>query len=396
MKSLVLCPYLPFPPNHGGRLRSAMLCTALCSLGDVTLAAPVPASEEAEAHRLAKANGCTLASLGPPATATSLTRKLGAWLTGRSEILERRWTGAARTRVAELLARHGFDLVALDSSFTIPLVPKACPVPLVIQLHNLEFAVLRRSAGHAPSTADAMLRRIESRFIARAERRTADRARLAIAVSDVDRALATALAPRARITVIENSIDLAVHPQLPPTPSGAPLLLLVGSFAYPPNLDAAQVLVTQHLPVLRARWPDLRVRLIGHDPDGGLRAWHGRPGLEILGFVDDLRPHYAAATALYAPIRDGGGTRIKVIEAMALGRPVISTAVGVEGLAVERGVHWLPCETPTEGVASVQSVLDGAAASLVRAGRALVEGRHAHTVTVPALAAVIFAALRNA
>ncbi|MBI5851783.1 MAG: glycosyltransferase [Planctomycetes bacterium] len=396
MKSLVLCPYVPFPPNHGGRIRSAMLCTALGSLGEVVLAAPLSAAHEDEARAITAENGCRLAPLGPPAIATSPLRKLGCWSRSRSEVLERRWTPMARACVAALLEREAFDVVALDSSFVIPLLPARCTPPIVIQLHNLEFAVMRRSAGHAPSRVDAWLRRVESRRIERAERRTLRSARLAVAVSEVDARLARGLEPSARIAVVENSLDLRTVPLLPPAPGEVPLLLLVGSFQYPPNLDAARVLVRDHLPALRARWPDLRVRLIGHDPDGELREFAGRPGLELTGFVGELVPHYTEATAIYAPIRDGGGTRIKVIEAMAFGRPVISTAVGVEGLAVRRDVHWLSCESPQDGVASVARVLDQGADGLVRAGRALVEARHSHAVTVPALAKVISAALERA
>ncbi len=196
MKSLVLCPYLPFPPNHGGRIRSAMLCTALSSLGEVVLAAPLSEAHEDEARAIVAENGCRLAPLGAPSTTTSPLRKLGCWSRSRSEVLERRWTPVARARVAALLEREAFDVVALDSSFVIPLLPVPCAVPIVIQLHNLEFAVMRRSAGHAPSRVDAWLRGMEWRCIERAERRVLRNARLAVAVSEDDAELARAADPR--------------------------------------------------------------------------------------------------------------------------------------------------------------------------------------------------------
>ncbi len=396
MKSLVLCPYLPFPPNHGGRIRSVVLCDALRGLGPVVVAAPVVRDEEQRARSLAAAAGCEFETLGEVTTRTSMSAKIGHWLRGRSELLERRWTTSARTRAAALCLSGGFDVVAADSSFVLPLLPASLRETLILHLHNVESAVLRRSAEQDVASRDRFLRRVEARAIARVESRALRRAALTVAVSEVDARLVRSLAPRATVAVVENSVPLDRLPPLPDAASGDPLLLFVGSFAYPPNRAAARELVLRHLPVLRARWPSLRVRLIGADPDGGLDDLRGQEGLEVHGFAEDLLAHYREATAIYAPIREGGGTRIKVLEAMALRRTVISTVVGVEGLDVQCDRHWLSCETPDDGVRSVARVLAGDARALLDAGRDLVERRHAHGVVIERLRAAIAERFRRA
>lgn len=393
MKSLVLCPYLPFPPNHGGRIRSAVLCRALQGLGEVTVAAPIPAADRERAHDLAIYHQFRLESLGPPTQATSTGAKLSHWVRGRSELLQRRWTPAARASAYVAIERGGFDVIAADSSFVLPLLPWRTAVPVVLQLHNLESAVIRRSASHASNVRDRFLRRIEARAVARTESRWLRHARVAVTVSEIDAALARRLAPRANLAVVENSVDLERLPLLPPASGVEPVLLLVGSWSYPPNREAAFALVREHLPELRARWPGLRVRLVGSDPDGALAGLAGSEGVDLIGFAKDLLPHYRAATAVYAPIHEGGGTRIKVLEAFALGRPVISTVVGLEGIAAEAGRHWLSCETPGRGVASLAHVLAGGGAQLVREGRALVESRHAHPLAIARLAEIVRVAI---
>jgi glycosyltransferase involved in cell wall biosynthesis len=190
--------------------------------------------------------------------------------------------------------------------------------------------------------------------------------------------------PGARTVCIPNAVRLA-RP-LPPAAPGPPFtLLFVGTMGYAPNLDAALWLAHEVLPVLRrrTRFP-VRLVLAGGPPQA--LAGLARPGeVEVLGRVDDLRPLYAASHVVLAPLRAGGGTRIKVLEAMAHARPVVATKLGAEGLEAVDGVHLLLGEdAPALAEACYRLLADPAlAARLAANGRALVTCRYARSVIIP-------------
>ncbi|MBZ0153035.1 MAG: glycosyltransferase family 4 protein, partial [Planctomycetes bacterium] len=272
------------------------------------------------------------------------------------------------------------ELTVLDSSFVLPLVAGSFARRL-LHLHNLEHAALGGPHatpldGRGQPGTEATTRAAEVAAIAAS--------RCTITVSAGDRERALRLAPQANVVTVPNSIELADTELLPPPPPGPPRLLFVGSLDYPPNLAAVHELVHEHLPVLRAAFPGLVVRLVGRDPNAALAGYRGQQGVEAIGAVDTLVEHYAASHAVYLPIRQGGGTRIKILEAWAFGRPVLSTALGAEGLG-EGGRHWRRFETATEGLAALREVLGGQAAQLVAAARTLVVAEHGHDAAIVAL-----------
>lgn len=387
---LVLAPYVPHPATHGGSIRSRVLLDALRTEHRVVLAAPVSLAEERVRLRgLADLTGIEVRELPgrEPATIGPLT-KARQWLLGRSELLRRRWSATAPAVAAALAAETQPDLVVVDSSFALPVTPPGHA--LLLHLHNLEHAVLARRDGIARPWTERAARAWEARAIAAAERRAIARARCTITVSEEERTAAAALAPGARVVCIPNTIDVDRLPLLPPPAAGGSIrLLFVGAMDYPPNHEAVAELVLRHLPVLRREFPDLVVRLAGRDAAGRLVAFRGLDGVEIVGDAEDLLPHYACSHAVYLPIRSGGGTRIKILEAWALGRPVLATAVAAEALPAAEGVHWRRFETPDDGVRVLREVLGGSGASLVQAARTLVVQRFAHPLALAALREVV-------
>lgn len=373
-KVLVVCPFVPHPPSHGGSIRTRTMLQALALDGPVELAAAACGDHDvANLHALAHDLGVAVhplpARVGRPSPAT----KLAQWCAGRSELLMRRWQPTAADRVAALVAGGGFGLVVLDSSYVLPLAPRGAPS--LLSLHNLEHAMLARRDGVRRTIADRLTRRVEASRVRAAERAAIAVASRTVVCSEADAALARALAPAVatRVTVVPNAVDLDRLPLQPAPVGGPPKLLFVGGLDYPPNLEAATELVERHLPALRAAFPGLVVRLVGRDPAGASARWRGLPGVELLGPVVDLLPVYRDSHAAYLPIRSGGGTRLKILEAWALGLPVVSTAVGCEGLPAVDGAHLRLFDAPEQGVAALRSVLDGQGPELRRRGRALVE-----------------------
>ncbi|MFN9276049.1 MAG: glycosyltransferase [Planctomycetota bacterium] len=381
-KVLVVCPFVPHPPSHGGSLRTRTMLHALARDHAVEVAAAAHGDADlANLHALAHELGVAVHPL-PARAGGGAARKLAHWLRGESELLRRRWQPAAFARVRELVATGGCDLVVADSSFVLPRVAAAGAPRTLLSLHNLEHDLLGRADGVARSWSERLTRRVEGARVRAAEAAAIARATRTAVCSELDAAGARALAPAAaaRVEVVPNTIDVGRLSPQPAPAGGPPRLLFVGGLDYPPNRDAATELVERHLPALRATFPGLVVRLVGRDPAGVAARWRGVPGVECLGPVVDLLPLYRDSHAAYLPIRSGGGTRLKILEAWALGLPVLSTAVGCEGLDAVDGEVLRRFETVEQGVAALRSVLDGQGPELARRARAFVVARHAHAI----------------
>ena len=179
-----------------------------------------------------------------------------------------------------------------------------------------------------------------------------------------------------------------IKPQPPASPDGP--LLFVGSFDYGANVDAARFLIAQVLPIVRAKLPDVSLILAGRNPPPDIRKLAGE-GVEVTGTVADLAPLYARASAVVVPLRIGGGTRIKILEALAHARPVVTTAAGMRGLALQPGTHVLVAETPEQFAEALARLRSDAAlgARLATAGRAWVTERHSWTALEDRFAEVV-------
>lgn len=361
-------------------------------MGPVQLAAPIPGAEQAHTvKRFQDATGIRVHALAAAGAArSSWGRKLTRWVRGHSELLERRWVPESAQQVHDLVKLLRPDCLVADSTFVLPLLPRRDHLPLLLHLHNVESALLGRHDDVPRPLPERVARAMESFCIARTEAAAVRRARLTITVSELDRQRVLGLVPDARVIGVENSVDVTRIPLLPPHDQQRdPTLLFVGTFDYPPNLEAAEDLIEHHLPALRAEWPRLEILLVGLDSGGRLERHRGTPGLQLLGRVDDLRAVYERCTAIYLPIHSGGGTRIKVLEAFAFGRPVLSTAVGVEGLGLVPDTHYCAFESPQEGVAALRRLRAHDAGPMLQAARDLVERRYSHTQTRQRLAAMI-------
>ncbi|HWE81490.1 MAG TPA: glycosyltransferase [Gaiellaceae bacterium] len=226
----------------------------------------------------------------------------------------------------------------------------------IVDLDNLEDAkietwrrVRRLQAAEAPArpfrvraraaVAD-LLDRIDIARWRGAQARAAAAAHAVVVCSEVDRRRIGA----GTAVVIPNGYE----PREPAaTRKPGAILAMVGLMIYPPNYDGARYFARQVLPLVRAEIPDARFRIVGYH-DGQLSDLEGLPGIDVVGEVDDVAPTLAAAGAVVVPLRAGSGTRVKVLEAFAERVPVVSTAIGCEGLEVQGGEHLLIADTPLE------------------------------------------------
>ena len=270
-----------------------------------------------------------------------------------------------------------FDVVIGDFMAALPNIP-AHRTPLVYFAHNVEYLIWKRLAHVEPRWWRRALLEIEWRKMRRAEARACREAARTIAVSDEDARRLLELAPGAPVVSMPTGVDVDYF--RPHTAAEVPgRLVFSGSMDWYPNEDAILHFVQATLPRIRVARPDATLTVIGRDPSDRLRAVAAAAGgVTVTGTVDDVRPHIAEGAVYVVPLRVGGGTRLKIFEALAMGKPVISTTIGAEGLDVESDRHAILVDDPEAFSRAVVALLDdgGRRAHLGAAGRALVEARY--------------------
>jgi glycosyltransferase involved in cell wall biosynthesis len=176
--------------------------------------------------------------------------------------------------------------------------------------------------------------------------------------------------------VVPNAVDVDYFKpsDTPPEPH---TLIFSGTLHYRPNLDAVRYLIDDIWPRVRARYPEAKLTLTGRSDGVDTRAL-AQPGVELLGEVPDIRPHIGRAGVVVVPVRIGGGTRLKVVEGLAMGKPMVSTTLGCEGVAVRDGEHLLIADDTSTFASRIFEVFDNPALgdALGQAGRGLVETRY--------------------
>jgi sugar transferase (PEP-CTERM/EpsH1 system associated) len=254
---------------------------------------------------------------------------------------------AFRRRLARLLDEIRFDLIVSD--FLVPVVnlPRRLPCPSVLFTHNVESEIWRRHA-ETRSGLPGLLYRSQHARMLRFERRALGRFDAVLTVSHTDRDTFARLFPdviKRPVHVVSTGVDTEYFTASPSPPAGRHLVF-TGSMDWLPNEDAMTYFVREILPRIRADEPATTLTIVGRAPTPAVRRLAADHGVVVTGRVDDVRPHVREGTIYIVPLRIGGGTRLKIFEAMAMGKAVVSTTVGAEGLAVASGEHVAIADDP--------------------------------------------------
>ena len=234
-----------------------------------------------------------------------------------------------RRDVRALIREFDPDIVHFDSLDLIAYMPDVpSDVPIVISHHNVESALLRRRADVVNGWRGAYIRH-QAELTEREERQWCRRAALNLVVSFEEGALIDRISPAARWVEFPNGVDTsAFRPAEDPPTSD---IVFVGGHTWFPNADGMSYFVEEILPHIKARRPDVRVTWVGRASDD-VRRTFGAHGVTVTGYVEDIRPFVHSARCFIVPLRIGGGTRLKILDAWALGKAVVATSIGCEGL----------------------------------------------------------------
>jgi sugar transferase (PEP-CTERM/EpsH1 system associated) len=266
-------------------------------------------------------------------------------------------SAAFKAAVQRILKARRFDAVVCDFLPPVVNLPERLPCPAILFTHNVEAEIWRRHAERAGNPVARLLLRQQWQRMLRFERKALAQFDLVLAVSETDRQTFDRLYPGSLhqpAHVVQTGVDTAYFAPIS-TPERRAHLVFTGSMDWLPNEDGMTYFVREILPLIRHAEPDTTLSIIGRAPTRAVRQLADEAGIEVTGRVDDVRPHVAAGAVYIVPLRIGGGTRLKIFEAMAMGKAVVSTTVGAEGLPVTSGQNVVIADEPAR---FAQAVID--------------------------------------
>ena len=369
-----------WPVHTGGRLRSFHIVSELARDHRVTLLTTHGLDDNPDGLRgqLPQCERVTsFLYAAPKQSSAGFARAVvGSWLSPLPVDLWKWQVPAVREEVRRMVSARQVDLCVADFLYTTPNVPLGGSVPVIFFDHNVEHVIWKRLSRVEARPWRRALLEAEWRKMRRAEARACARASLTIAVSEVDRTLLVANAPGAAICSIPTGVDTAFF--VPNGSREAPAsLVFIGSMDWYPNEDAILHFIRATLPGIRRQVPEASLTVVGRNPRPQLRAAAARAGVRVTGTVEDVRPYVEKAAVVVVPLRVGGGTRLKIFEALAMGKAVVATKVGAEGLPLVAGTHYVRADTPDAFARAVASLLEDPRrrTALGAAGRRLVEDK---------------------
>lgn len=376
---LIVAPYLPVPANFGGALRIYHLIKNLAEAHNIILLAPGDESDLAAAWDLHDLCDVTLvparSTARKPADRRKRLTQLRSIAGGRSFLELSSYNPQFQAVLNRIFMTRTIDLVQFEfpesALYTLPR-----SIPTVFDAHNVEHDLLRRVAASSASATKHAFNLMEARKLKRLEVNAWNQATICVATSERDAELMRRLTST-RVEVVPNGVDLDAFGEARQTTPKPHHAVFTGAMRHQPNADGASWYVREVHPLVQREAPDASIAIVGADPPAAIRALSSA-SVDITGQIDDVRPYLSSARVAVVPLWSGGGTRLKILEAFASGRPVVSTTIGAEGIDARDGEHVLLADTPEDFAQAIVRVFndDELAGRLGSAGRQLVEERY--------------------
>jgi len=379
MRILLLSPWFPSPPFGGALIRVHETLRHLSRHHRVTLIAPLAGDPERVAPLRKMCE--TVVAVPVSETAGAVVGRLATGLVRGMPLIQGLHCDREMAReVRRLTSRDAFDVIHVEHSFMAPYldhVSRDSRAKTVLSMHNVESLRFRRELQTAGWSTRRLALLTDHVLFGSWEEKAIRRFDGIVAVSGFEETWIRTHAPGAAVTVVPNGVNID-HFSPAPSPHSSRTIVFPGLMNYPPNVDAVVWFCDAVLPRVLDRHPDVRFVIVGDKPTPQVVALGLRPHVEVTGRVADVRPYLAACAAVVVPLRSGAGTRLKILEALSMKRPVVSTRQGAEGLDITHGTHALIGDSPNEIADHLCAVIKkpDLAARLATAGRHLVETQY--------------------
>jgi glycosyltransferase involved in cell wall biosynthesis len=378
-KILILTPQFPYPPHQGTTMRNYNLIAGLAERHEVHLLA---FGDPAECRGTPLDGLCTSIQVVAPPVRTMGQRLKGLFLSRLPDMAQRLPSAEFGERLAETMAQVRPDVVEVEGIELAQYLfqaaelrgdrrgdgssRQAAKAPLLVyDDHNAEYVLQQRAfetdIRQPRRWIPAAYSLVQWQRLRGYERRACETADRVVAVSETDAGVLRGLVPDLEPAVVPNGVDMALCTQeVAPLDEGPGErdLVFTAKMDFRPNVDAVQWFAGEILPLIVEKSPETRFWVVGKDPHPRLVPLAEDPAIVMTGWVDDVRPYIAAAGIYVVPLRMGGGTRLKVLEAMAMGKAIVSTTVGAEGFDVASERELVLADTPEAFAAAVLDLLD--------------------------------------
>jgi polysaccharide biosynthesis protein PslH len=372
-----------WPINSGGRLRSYHIIEALSQSHDVTVVTThAPGESAAELRqRLPLCRRVISIPFSPPKrnTLRFFVSLLFSWLTRLPVDIFKHQCSQLRRIVEDQLVTEKYDICIADFLTVFPNIPTTGNTPVVLFSHNVEYMIWRRLSDNEWFWPVRLILSIESFKMRKYEARACQWSAATISVSEEDVVRLKHDSPQACIASIPTGVDINFFMPDSTQKKTSASLVFSGSMDWQPNEDAMMYFLREIFPLIKRQIPSVSLSVVGRNPTPRVRAEAANHGVEVTGTVPDIRPWLKTAMVYVVPLRIGGGTRLKIYEALSMGMPVVSTTVGAEGLDLTEGVHLLRADNAAAFAEQTIRLIGDAQLreSLGKAGRALMEENYA-------------------
>lgn len=359
MKILFVHKQILFPRDTGGKIRVLNLLKHLGKWHDVTYVSNLRPGEYLYLPQMKELGLRMDTTPGETAKRGGIRFYCGVaanLISVNPFTINRNFDPAVRTKVAQLLAAETYDLLICD---TIVMARHTIGLPTpasILFQHNVEAQILRRHADIAPNRVKRWYMRDQWRKMVRFERDCGRHFDAVIAVSEPDKILFERDYGWTHVRTIDTAVDEEFfrNDGVDEVPGR---VMFLGSMDWMPNQDGVGWFVRNVWPAVRAVYSHATFHVVGRNPPAEVRVLSESPGVTVIGGVPDVRPHLAEAAVVVVPLLVGGGTRLKIYEAMAMNRAVVSTGIGAEGLPVVPDVHYLQADDPASFADAVVKLL---------------------------------------
>lgn len=362
MHILYLTAQLPEPPHAGGTLRTNGLMRSVHAAGHDVHLLSFGEADQLKINRAALDEFCASVEVVTPPRRRIIHRLRDLLLTRLADMQRRFDSPLYAAKLAQILKEQRFDLIQIESlemAAYLPVIQRAQPgTPLIYDSFNAEFDLQRSiylaERKNLRRLPGALYSLIQWRRLIRFERDVCNSVSHIIAVSDADAESFHRLAPGCAVSVVPNGIDTRLYARFDSSLDlGDHALVFTGSMGYRPNVDAALWFADQVLGNVRAHVPGARFFIVGSNPSPRLNVLREREDVQVTGWVPDVNPFLHGASVYVVPMRMGSGTRLKLLQAMAAGRAVVSTTTGAQGLTVTDGAELRLADTADDFAGAV-------------------------------------------
>ncbi len=378
MKMLMVSANLPCP-TWGASARNYHLLKALARQHTVSLLALTSSTDMDSFGDISLLDGFvhTVRTVPGPDPHTKRWQQLMSLARGKSYFFSLFIPKEMRDALDTMLASDHYDAVLFESSLTagyrLPIGMKT-----IIDEHNIEYELLERTYEQVKMPLRKWYNWLESRLLKQEEIERCRKADVVLVTSERERLVLKGLLPENVIEVVPNGVDIEAFYASDPEREAPNQVVFTGTMDYYPNIHGVLLFAQRCWPLIRAQVPTATWLIVGRNPPPEICRLAELPGVTVTGTVPDVRPYFATSTVAIVPLQIGSGTRLKILEALAMQKAVVSTSVGCEGLAVEPGKHLLVADQPEAFAQTVIELMhnSGKRMTVGAAGRALVEAEY--------------------